>query len=147
MADVWVATDEAFRATVVTAVASTTGSNPTRGYLLSGQLMPETTYYWRVRVSKDGPWYSPWSEKRTIVVGTIPVRVTESKTPPVEIKPAPAPQVTVEPPPAPQVTVDVPPYPEPAPAIPTYMLWVIIAIGAVLAIAVIVLIVRTRRVV
>jgi hypothetical protein len=37
--------------------------------------------------------------------------------------------------------------PAPAPAIPTYMLWIIVGIGAVLIIALIVLIVRTRRVV
>jgi hypothetical protein len=37
--------------------------------------------------------------------------------------------------------------PAPAPAIPTYMLWIIVGIGAVLFIALIVLIVRTRRVV
>ncbi len=60
-------------------------------------------------------------------------------------KPAPpvAPEVTVEveAPPAPDVTVEAP-----AAAAPAYI-WLIIGIGAVLVIAVIVLIVRTRRVV
>lgn len=148
LAQVQVATDEAFRALLISdSTVTTTGSNPTRGYVVAQQLMPGETYYWRVRVAQNGPWYSPWSEKRTIVVGELPARIVESKTPPVEVTPAPAPEVNVEAAPAPQVTVDVPPYPEPVPAIPAAMLWAIIAIGAVLIIAVIVLIVRTRRVV
>jgi len=50
---------------------------------------------------------------------------------------------------APEVTVTVPPIviPPSAPAIPAVLLWTIVGIGAVLIIALIVLIVRTRRVV
>lgn len=51
--------------------------------------------------------------------------------------PAPKVDVTVEPA---KVTVE-----PSAPVIPDYMLWIIIAVGAVLIIALIVLIVRTRR--
>ena len=56
-----------------------------------------------------------------------------------------APTITVEAAPAPAVTVEAPSAAA-APAVPSYMLWMIIGIGAVLVIALIVLIVRTRRV-
>lgn len=67
---------------------------------------------------------------------------------------APDVDVTVEAPPAAQITVEAAPAPSvtvqagapAAPSIPTYLLWVIIAIGALLVISLIVLIVRTRRV-
>ncbi|MFC1862062.1 WD40/YVTN/BNR-like repeat-containing protein [Chloroflexota bacterium] len=104
-------------------------------------LANSTTYYWRVRgvtsISTDpkkaapgGPWVSgifttagkPAAAEEPLVI------VTE--------KPAPPPQI---------VKVEVP-VPQPQP-IPSYLLWVIIGIGAVLVIALIVLIVRTRRVV
>ncbi len=78
--------------------------------------------------------------------------------PPVVISQAPpaaaAPEIVIPTQPAPQITVKVPEVkippitiPPAQPAIPTYMLWFIIGIGAVLVIAVIILIIRTRRVV
>ena len=106
-------------------------------------LMPGETYYWKVRVTT--PLYSPWSVYRFVTVTEAVPPVTE-----VTVTPAPAPEITVEAPPPPQVTVTVPPAPTPvtpAPVIPAYLLWTIICIGAVLIIALIVLIVRTRRVV
>ena len=106
-------------------------------------LMPGDTYYWKVRVTT--PLYSPWSVYRYVAVEEAPLPVTE-----VTVQPAPAPEITVQPAPPPQVTVTVPPTPAPVtapPAIPAYLLWTIICIGAVLIIALIVLIVRTRRVV
>jgi len=106
-------------------------------------LMPGATYFWKVRVS--APTYSPWSKVRCLVVEEAEVPVMPAPVVTVEPTPAPpAPVVTVQPP---EVTVTVPPYPEPAPVIPAYLLWTIITIGAVLVIALIVLIVRTRRVV
>ncbi len=106
------------------------------------EFMPETTYYWKVRVASDGPIYSPFSEARSFTVEEAVAPVTE-----ITVEPAPAPEITIEPTPAPEIIVEVPPYPEQAPVIPTYLLWTIIVIGAVLIIALIILIVRTRRVV
>jgi hypothetical protein len=118
--------------------------------------MPNTTYYWRVRVDAAGPVRSQWSEVRTFNTGDL--QITE----PVVIEQPPAPVISV--PPAPEITLEVPeivlpPSPAPAPApeivippapeavapIPSYALWAIIIIGAVLVIAVIILIMRTRR--
>jgi hypothetical protein len=99
-----------------------------------------TTYYWRVRgvtgpaparqAAPGGPWATgifttmdkPPAEEKPIVI--------------VEKEPAPPPEVKV---------VEVP-VPGPAQAIPDYLLWIVIIIGAVLIIALVVLIVRTRRV-
>jgi hypothetical protein len=118
--------------------------------------------------------YSGWcfSNFHTRVEAIPPVTIEPPPTPTIDIT-LPAPQVTVVPPdvdvtlPAPQVTVvppdvtvDVPPVvtvtqqapptlvlpDEPDPGTPVYI-WVIVAIGAILTIAVIVLIIRTRRVV
>jgi len=81
-----------------------------------------TTYFWAVRVTK------PTAGPQTI--GTF---TTMAK--PVE----PAPPVVIEP-------AAPAPVPEPAPpAIPAAAVWAVIGIGAILVIAVLVLIVRTRR--
>ena len=117
------------------------------------QLMPGYTYTWKVRVSSDGPIYSPYSEVRTFTVddaeaALAPITVT---IPEIIV---PAPEVTVEPTPItvapPEVTVEVTPAPASAtaaaPPVPNWALLTIIIIGAVLLIGVIVLIVRTRRV-
>jgi hypothetical protein len=85
-----------------------------------------TTYYWRVRAA-GGEW--------TYGVFTT-MAEPEEPEPPIVIEPTP-------PPPEKEVVVvEVPT----APAIPDYLLWVIIGVGAVLFIALIVLILRTRRV-
>ena len=117
--------------TITTASTSTTVSQVV-GHSADAafDLMPGETYFWKVRVKT--PIYSPWSKVRVVVVEEAEVPIM------------PAPVVTVQPP---QVTVEVPPAPAPVPAIPAYLLWTIIGIGAVLVIALIVLIVRTRRVV
>jgi hypothetical protein len=101
-----------------------------------------TTYYWRVRGVTGTP--------TTVGKSTIPapssdwvVGVFTTEAEPVEEEPTEiiveSPPVTVQPP---DVTVEAP-----AAAIPAYLLWTIVGIGAVLLIALIVLIVRTRRVV
>lgn len=101
---------------------------------------PGETYSWKVRVSSAGPIYSGYSEVREFSIEEAEV------APPVVIGPAPTPEITVE---VPEITVEVPPTPTPAPAAapiaPVY-LWAIIAIGAVLVIALIILVIRTRRV-
>lgn len=140
---------------------------------LTHTLTPGKTYTWKVRV--DTPVFSGWSEKRTFTVETAtpadtPVNVTvEAAAPvaaPADVITLQAPAVTVQapaaiPPAAPTVTVEVPQAPAPVvtvevapaapapvapPAIPTSMLWIIVAIGAVLVIFLMVLIMRTRRV-
>jgi hypothetical protein len=84
-----------------------------------------TTYYWRVRVAK-GEWANG-------------VFTTVEK--PAEV----APPVIVEKEPAPPPEIKVVEVEGAAPAIPDYLLWTIVGVGAVLVIALIVLIVRTRR--
>jgi hypothetical protein len=99
-----------------------------------------TTYYWRVRgvLNEAGTAFTPWTtgiftteeEPEEVVVDETPIEVNAS-----------TPEVSVEIPPT-KITV------EPGgSAIPNYMLWIIIVVGAVLIISLIVLIVRTRRVV
>jgi hypothetical protein len=92
-----------------------------------------TTYYWRVRATvgdETGPWttalFTTEAEPEETVVDV----------PDITVEPA---EITVQP-------ADVDITVEPAqPVIPDYLLWVIIGVGAVLVIALIVLIVRTRR--
>jgi hypothetical protein len=97
---------------------------------------PGTTYYWRIRVAT--PIRSGWSEVRSFTVEEATV------TPPVVIEDRPPDEITVE---VPDVIVNVPPTVE-VPAAQTITpawIYVIIVIGAILVIAVIILIVRTRR--
>jgi hypothetical protein len=112
---------------------------------------PGKTYYWRVKASQ--PMESGYSEARNFSVqeATVSPPVTVTIQPP-----APAPTITIPPappaPPAPTITVPpaptitVPPAQPPAQITPAWI-WAIVVIGAVLVIAVIILIVRTRRVV
>jgi hypothetical protein len=102
------------------AVVSKTGANALTNsvYLCEQALAYETTYYWKVRaVSASSS--SEWANA---------VFTTMAQAPP--------------PPPPP----DKPVIPEQEPLIDPLFLWVIIGIGAVLVIALIILIVRTRRV-
>jgi len=100
---------------------------PESAYQLDFELEYNSNYFWRVQAFKGTVSLSRWSD-----VGAF-TTISE---------PAPEP-----PPPAPPATVT---QPAPAPIvlptpIPPVLLWVIIGIGAALIIAVIVLIVRTRR--
>ena len=100
-----------------------------------------TTYYWRVRgvtgpapsrkAAPGGPWVSGVFTTEAAPAPPPPPPVVIEPTPP-----APPPQI---------VTVEVP-VPGPPQAIPATLLWAIVSIGAILIIALIVLIVRTRRV-
>jgi hypothetical protein len=105
----------------------------------------DTTYYWRVRAVLEES-YSAGTPATAYQVG---IFTTEAE--PVEVVDNTGEQtiVTVEPT-KPEVNVEIPPTKitvEPAgAAIPTYILWIIVVVGAVLIIALIVLIVRTRRV-
>ncbi|MBI4188161.1 MAG: hypothetical protein HY529_03030 [Chloroflexi bacterium] len=102
----------------------------------SDELRFNTTYYVRVRAvtgtatTARGPWVNG-----IFTTAEKPV----APTPPVVITPTP-------PTPPPQIVTVQVPVPGPPQPIPSYLLWLIIAIGAILIIALIVLIVRTRRV-
>jgi len=147
-------------------VAGPTGSTITTdgvSYSFTIEYMPGTTYYWRVRVdavtpasTAYGPIRSPWSEVRSFKVEKAEVTppVTVAPTPDITVTIPPAPSVTLPAPeiiiptpeivlPAPQVTL--PPSPAPVAPIPGWALYIIIIIGAILVIALIVLILRTRR--
>jgi hypothetical protein len=128
-----------------------------------------TTYFWRVRCT--APVLADWSAVGTFTVAvpappaptptttttttilTVPAPTqatiaTVTVTPPapaVTITQAPAPTITIPAaPPAATYTLSIPAEPAVEEIAPTYI-WAIIIIGAVLVIAVIVLIVRTRR--
>ncbi len=105
------------------AIASETVT--TTVYTSETELEYSSTYYWKVRAVSA----TSESEWGTGVFTTM------------DKAPAPPPP----PPTQPQATLTVPPPIQAPPAIPPYLLWTIIGIGAALAIAVIVLIIRTRR--
>jgi hypothetical protein len=112
--------------------------------IAAGESLPVTikldtgkTYFWRVRALE--PVEGDWSTVANFSVAE-PVTTTTAP-PPVTITSVPPPTITI---PAPtQTTITVPPPVENQIA-PAYI-WAIIIIGAILVIAVIVLIVRTRR--
>jgi hypothetical protein len=113
-----VSTDSTFTETPVLSVS------PDKAYYQTAEteaLDYNTTYYWRVRVP-GGTWL--YGVFTTMAEPTTPA-------PPYTIAPT---ETTIQ-------VVEVPT----TPAIPTYLLWIIVAIGAVLVIALLVLIIRTRR--
>jgi hypothetical protein len=98
------------------------------------------TYFWRVRGLL--PIAGDWSTIANFTVA-LPPAPAPAPTPPVVVQQMPAPVINIPAsPPATQITI--PPAPAEKVINPTYI-WAIIIIGAVLVIAVIVLIVRTRR--
>ena len=106
-------------------------TSTTNTYVVEG-LAYSTIYYWRVKAigaTTESAWVNG-----VFTTMAKPVDV-EAVTPDVTVE---QPDITVE---APEITVEAA-----APAIPEYLLWTVIAIGALLIIALIVLIVRTRRV-
>jgi hypothetical protein len=122
------------------------------------KFMENTTYYWRIRVDSGGPIQSAWSETRSFTTGSLPeavepVIIEQPPAPVIEVPQAPA--ITIEPPevvipPSPPITlpqpqITLPPAPAPVSPIPDWALYVIIIIGAVLVIALVILILRTRR--
>ena len=98
-------------------------------YTVDKSLDYSTTYYWRVRPTPEGAWANG-------VFTTMAKPV--AATPPVVVQPpaAPAPPEIVK--------VEVPTVIQQP--IPSMLLWVVTIIGAVLVIALIILIVRTRRI-
>lgn len=132
----------------VTVAATTDGTVSSSPAL---NLNPGQKYYWRVRVTAGTPVQSNWSDTRSFTIEeakvTPPVTITPAPPAPIITLPAPVinlpPPTTITIPPAPVITIPPPPAP-PAPIAPAYI-WAVVIIGAVLVIAVIILIVRTRR--
>lgn len=151
--DIQAALDSGFVEKIVnTTVASTSG---TAFYnAVANTFMPGETYYWRVRLSSNGPVYSPWSVTRSFTVSELPEAVTPViiEQPPAPVIEVPAaPEIILQPPeivlpaPTPAPEIVIPAAPAPAPAVPSWAIYAIIIIGAVLVIALIILIMRTRR--
>jgi len=110
-------------------------------YAYVGELPYSTAYYWRVKaVSADAE--SDWASGVFITMGE-----PEEPIPPVVIEPYEPPEITIE---QPDIIVQSPdvivPLPDVAAPITPAWIYVIIGVGAVLVIALLVLIVRTRRV-
>jgi len=121
------------------------------------EFMAGTTYYWRVRVDLANPVRSAWSEVRSFIVAeapeaAAPVVIQQPPAPIIQVPQSPA--ITIQPPEIvvtipdivmPPAEVTLPPSPAPSAPIPSWALYIIIIIGAILVIALIVLIMRTRR--
>jgi len=111
------------------------GSSTVGAYKLVDNLKYDTQYWWRVQAINAQNVKSAW---------TTSFFTTEKE--PVE-EPEPLPPVIVEENPPAQITLEIPPDTvEKIEPIPAYLLWAVIAVGAILVIVVIVLIVRTRRI-
>jgi len=114
------------------------GTLPETGIRPPVELDPGVTYFWRVRSVE--PVTGDWSTISNFTVA-LPEK---APTPPVEIIQQPAPIIEI-PAPEPAPIINIPAVPEqPAPTAQGYI-WAIIIIGAILVIALVVLIVRTRR--
>jgi len=123
--------DPAFGTTLVDEELAAAGIMP------SVALDRGTTYFWRVKAIApvDGDW--------STVANFIVAEEAPAPAPPVVVEQTPAPVIEIPAPP-PATVVEIPPAPPVEKIAPAYI-WAIIIIGAVLVIAVIVLIVRTRR--
>ncbi len=125
-------------------IKNLTGANAlgaVTSYSLTGtKLAYSTTYYWKVKAI-SATSLTDWTAVIAFTTLAEPVKAP-APTPAVEIKEVPAPVIEIkEAAPLPNIVLQPPETKEIAPA----YIWAIIIIGAVLVIAVIVLIVRTRR--
>jgi hypothetical protein len=123
------------------AVLDYSANTITNAHIVQETLLPNTTYWWEVR-SVAGTVYSPWTIVSFFTTEKTPVATSATTTaPPITIVQT---TVTYTNPQATTITYTLP-QPKETQPIPSYLLWAVIAVGAVLVIAVIVLIVRTRR--
>jgi hypothetical protein len=106
----------------------------TNGIALVEELDYLTVYAWRVRAYR-GTEYGPWVTSFFTTAEEVPEEVSDTWV----IQQEPTQIEWPE-----DITVVVPPIE--TTEIPEYILWVVVAVGAILVIAVVVLIVRTRRV-
>ncbi len=125
------AADTSFASPLVSEQLANTGIQP------AVTLERGKTYFWRVR--SIAPVLGDWSTISNFTVA----KEAAAATPPVVIEQTPAPVIEIPPSP-PANVIEIPSAPAPEQIAPAYI-WAIIIIGAVLVIAVIVLIVRTRR--
>jgi hypothetical protein len=150
--DFQLSTDPNFGSYIIDTTVTGTGYTYT-----ARDLAYDTNHYWRVRsVAADGT-KSAWTTIQNFHTMLKPVEPTQAPDITLTVTQNPAPVVTVSIPP--QQTVTVPPavtltqtvtsVPTPTLVMPEQptpaYIWVIVAVGAVLTIAVIVLIIRTRR--
>jgi hypothetical protein len=143
--DLWIAFDDGFDEVVKKVTVEDDGSpvsvvvGPYADETLEWDF--DTVFFWKVRAKSGYPVKGPWSETRRFSIEEAAVQ------PPVQVEIPPTPEIVVEVPPP--TEVNIPPTPEPpeapAPITPAFI-WALVIIGAVLIIALIVLIVRTRRV-
>jgi hypothetical protein len=146
------ASDVAFASPIFNSATIPVVTGPSATFTYLGTLSTGTSYLWRVKA--NGTTGSDWvyGNFSTIAATTPAVIVTQ-----IPAQPAPTiiitqqPAVTITIPPAqaaPVITVTSPSYTlvTPTPETPTYI-WIIVGVGALLTLAVIILIIRTRRVV
>jgi hypothetical protein len=144
--EIQIGTDSAFSTSSLVETATVN----TNAYQLVSPLSYNTEYFWRVR-TKTSTSTSAWTtaffttEKEPVVTTT-----TGPTTPVTTTVTVPGVTTTIAPVTTtfsfPVTTVTYTPADTGDTGIPTYLIWAVIAIGAVLVIAVIVLIVRTRRI-
>jgi len=154
--DLKIALDSDFLETLSASATTSSTTDAEIAEVIEGKyFMPDTTYYWRVRVNIDGPVKSAYSETRSFSIGSLPeqlepVVIEQPPAPVISVPPAPAititpPQIVLPPQPAPPPEIVIPAPPAaPAPITPAFI-WAIVVIGAILVIALVVLIIRTRR--
>jgi hypothetical protein len=144
--------DDADEGSIVSQVVGPYASSP-----FDLEFMAGTTYYWKVRVDLANPVRSAYSEVRSFTIAeapepAAPVIIEQPPAPVIEVPPTP--EITIQPPEVvvtipdivmPPAEVNIPPTPSAVEPIPGWALYVIIIIGAILVIALIVLILRTRR--
>jgi hypothetical protein len=122
------------------AVLDYSANTITNAHEVQEVLLYDTTYWWEVR-SVAGTVYSPWTIVSFFTTEKAPVATSTTTAPQITVTNT---TVTYTNPPATTITYTLP-QPKETQPIPSYLLWAVIAVGAVLVIAVIVLIVRTRR--
>jgi hypothetical protein len=122
------------------AVLDYSANTITNAHEVQETLLNNTTYWWEVR-AVNGTIVSPWSIVTFFTTAKASVATSTTTAPPITIVQT---TVTYTNPPVTTITYTLP-QPKETQPIPSYLLWAVIAVGAVLVIAVIVLIVRTRR--
>ena len=115
---------------------------PTNATPLRETLKYDTTYWWRVR-TVTGTSKSDWTVSFfTTESAPVMTTTTSNTVPPITLTSTSLVITQTQT----TLTVTNPQSTTAAPAIPTYLIWAVIAVGAILVIAVIVLIVRTRKI-
>jgi hypothetical protein len=143
------ASDAGFASPVYVNSTIPVNSGPTVSFTYTGTLSYNTSYIWRVMA--NGTTNSTWvyGNFYTALVVTPPVTVSVAPVPTIIITQQPAVTITQAAPvptpvyTLPQATILIQ---QPTAQTPTYI-WIIVGVGALLTLAVIILIIRTRRVV